>query len=43
MTIIVTILLGAGILLLVSAINNCPIVQTFQNILNKKPINTACA
>ena len=39
MTMIVTLLYGAGLLLAVSAINNCSIVKTFQNIINNQPIN----
>jgi hypothetical protein len=43
MTMIITVLLGAGILLLISAIENISIVCTFQNIMAGKPLDTKCA
>lgn len=39
MTILVAILLGTGLLLIVSAMDNTPIVSTFQKIVSGDPIN----
>jgi hypothetical protein len=39
MTIVVVVLMGAGILLVVSAIECQPIVSTFQSIISGKPID----
>lgn len=39
MTIVVVVLLGAGVLLIASALDNTPIVQTFQKILNGNAID----
>lgn len=39
MTIVVVALLGAGILLIASALDNTPIVSTFQKIMRGEKIN----
>lgn len=39
MTLITTVLLGAGVLFIASALDNTPLVQTFQKILNGTPID----
>lgn len=39
MTLITTVLLGAGVLFIASALDNTPLVQTFQKILSNSPIN----
>lgn len=43
MTMIITVLIGTGTLLLISAIENVSIVCTFQNIMGGKPLDTKCA
>jgi hypothetical protein len=42
MTMIIVLILGAGALLLISAIENCPIASTFQGIIAGKPIDSLC-
>ena len=39
MTILVTVLLGAGVLFVASALDNTPIISTFQKIISGKPID----
>lgn len=39
MTILVTVLLGAGVLFVASALDNTPIIQTFQKIISGQKID----
>lgn len=41
MTIVPVILIGAGILFIASALDNTPLVGTFQKIISQQPINWA--
>ncbi len=42
MTTILTVLIGAGALLLISAIEGVSILCAFQNIMGGKPLDTKC-
>jgi hypothetical protein len=39
MTFVVTVLIGAGILFVASALDDTPLIQTFQKIISNQPIN----
>lgn len=39
MTFVITIMIGAGVLFLGSALDNTPLVQTFQKILANQPLD----
>lgn len=39
MTLVVVILIGAGVILIGSALDNTPILQTVQKIMSNQPVN----